>query len=153
MAKSKNLFSSQGTAEKTPPELQTLRNFCCPRCGWQPGTSEQSSQLMREIISQFNSMMGTKYSENNQQLRKLLNSLINDGYSLQDFNTVHTWAKSEWTGTRMEQYIRPITLWRRSKFAAYRETARASETVRHERAAKKEEERRQRDPYRDAEAL
>lgn len=71
-----------------------------------------------DIISYLNKVVGAKYSEKSQYIRRLIDARLHDGYTLDDFKRVIDIKAAEWLHTEMEQYLRPQTLFG-TKFEAY----------------------------------
>lgn len=76
------------------------------------------SEETEEIISYLNSKAGTHY-RNVDSNRKLITARMKEGYTVEDFKTVIDKKCDEWKGTDMQQFIRPVTLFRASKFENY----------------------------------
>jgi uncharacterized phage protein (TIGR02220 family) len=70
-----------------------------------------------EILSYLNHKADSNYRLIDSNL-KLIDSIIKKGYTKQDCYTVIDKKAQEWSGTDMQQYLRPLTLFS-SKFDAY----------------------------------
>lgn len=70
-----------------------------------------------EILSYLNLKSGSNYRMIDSNL-KLIDALINKGYSKQDVLTVIDKKTEEWNGTDYQQYLRPMTLFG-NKFESY----------------------------------
>lgn len=66
----------------------------------------------------FNEQTGRKF-KNVDGNRRMINGRLKDGYTKDDLATVVTFMSKKWKGTDQEQYLRPSTLFRPSKFEGY----------------------------------
>nr|DAY98621.1 MAG TPA: replisome organizer protein [Caudoviricetes sp.] len=64
----------------------------------------------KEIIDCLNKFAKTNYRHTNQVTKDKIKARWNDGFRLNDFETVIKNKCSEWMGTDMEKYLRPKTL-------------------------------------------
>lgn len=64
----------------------------------------------KEIIDCLNKFAKTNYKHTNQVTKDKIKARWNDGFRLNDFETVIKNKCSEWMGTDMEKYLRPKTL-------------------------------------------
>lgn len=82
------------------------------------GEETKCSQIA-EVIAYLNQVTGKNYRSNTPETVKLITGRFNDGFTLDDMKKVidHRWEM--WRGTEMEQYMRPSTLFRPSKFEGY----------------------------------
>jgi predicted phage replisome organizer/uncharacterized phage protein (TIGR02220 family) len=78
---------------------------------------KKHSPEAEEILSYLNLKSGSNYRLIDSNL-KLIDSILKKGYSKQDCYTVIDKKVQEWSGTDMQQYLRPLTLFS-SKFDAY----------------------------------
>jgi uncharacterized phage protein (TIGR02220 family) len=69
-------------------------------------------------VAFLNEKTGAKYKASSQSTRRLIEARVNDGYALEDFQTVILNKCAEWKGTDMEKYLRPETLFG-TKFESY----------------------------------
>lgn len=72
----------------------------------------------KEIIDCLNKFAKTNYRHTNQVTKDKIKARWNDGFRLNDFETVIKNKCSEWMGTDMEKYLRPKTLFG-SNFESY----------------------------------
>lgn len=72
----------------------------------------------KEIIHCLNKFAKTKYKHTGQVTKDKIKARWNDGFRLNDFETVIKNKCSEWVGTEMEKYLRPKTLFG-SNFESY----------------------------------
>lgn len=63
----------------------------------------------REILDYLNRKAGTKYRDG-AMAKKFINARLNEGYTLEDFQTVIDSKCAEWLRTDMAKYLRPETL-------------------------------------------
>lgn len=83
-----------------------------------PHSTYISISLSNRVIGLLNNITNKKFHETDGNRKDIL-ARIKDGYVEDDFKKVieNRWA--HWQGTEMEQYLRPSTLFRRSKFDGY----------------------------------
>lgn len=72
----------------------------------------------KEIIDYLNAKTGKNFSSASRNTRESIHARFADGRTLQDFRKVIDNKVDEWKGTKMENYLRPITLFG-SKFESY----------------------------------
>lgn len=71
-----------------------------------------------EIVNYLNEKAGTKYRAKTEDTRKHIRARLSEGFTVEDFKTVIDKKVKEWKGTRMEEYLRPMTLFS-TKFESY----------------------------------
>lgn len=71
------------------------------------------------VISHLNEKAGTNYRASSQATRELINGRLSEGFTVDDFKKVIDKKCAEWKGGEMEKYLRPETLFKRSKFESY----------------------------------
>ena len=76
------------------------------------------SSPIREIVEYLNLKTGYHYKHTTNVTRTKIEARLNEGFTLEDFKKVIDKKVSEWKGTKMEQYLRPETLFG-SKFEGY----------------------------------
>lgn len=80
---------------------------------------EEKEKPYLEIIEDLNRKGGYKYKVNN-SIKENINGRISEGFSKEDFFTVHSNMIARWKDDpEMCQYLRPDTLYRPSKFQGY----------------------------------
>jgi predicted phage replisome organizer/uncharacterized phage protein (TIGR02220 family) len=89
--------------------LQQMYNKSTPK--------KKHSSEAEEILSYLNLKSGSNYRLIDSNL-KLIDTTLKKGYTKQDCYTVIDKKVQEWSGTDMQQYLRPLTLFS-SKFDAY----------------------------------
>ena len=72
-----------------------------------------------EIIDCLNRLAGTNYRATSKKTRELINGRWEEGYRLQDFETVIKKKCDAWIGTKYEEYLAPTTLFRPVNFERY----------------------------------
>jgi uncharacterized phage protein (TIGR02220 family) len=83
--------------------------------------------LCFETLEGLNKALGKNYKAVASNL-KHIQSRIKENYTLDEFLKVVEFKKEEWTGTNMEQYLRPETLFG-PKFDSYLQTAKAKKEI------------------------
>lgn len=71
-----------------------------------------------EIIDFLNEVAGTSYKHSETSM-KPIRARLNDGFTIEDCKTVIRNRWKAWRGTEYQQYMRPDTLFRPSKFEGY----------------------------------
>lgn len=71
------------------------------------------------IVSDLNKKSNQNYRSTSSKNQELIRARWNEGYTLPDFEYVHTVKCEQWLNTESEQYLRPLTLWG-TKFESYR---------------------------------
>jgi uncharacterized phage protein (TIGR02220 family) len=73
----------------------------------------------KEIIDDLNLVLGTSYKHNSSKTRELIHARLGEGFTLEDFKTVHRKMLRAWgADDKMVKYLRPITLYG-PKFESY----------------------------------
>lgn len=62
---------------------------------------------------------GSHYKYTNQNTREHINARLDEGFTVDDFKIVIDKMCTLWMNTDMQQYLRPDTLFRPSKFESY----------------------------------
>lgn len=96
--------SSQLFTVNTPTTLETK--------------DKEVKEKIKEVVEYLNKVLGTKYSPKTSSTSKDLKSLLNR-YTVDDIKKVINYKHKQWKGTEMEEYLRPSTLFRMSKFESY----------------------------------
>ncbi len=79
---------------------------------------EEEKNIYAPVISFLNEKAGTKYKPTSGKTQTLIRARMNEGFTLEDFQTVISKKCAEWMGTDMEKYLRPETLFG-TKFEGY----------------------------------
>jgi len=74
---------------------------------------------VQEVIDHLNAVCGTKYSATAKPAGHI-RARLQEGATVEDCKRVIDLKHREWKGTKMEQYLRPQTLFNGEKFEAYR---------------------------------
>ena len=89
------------------------------------GTTELSNgattvvSLCTLIINDLNEVLNSSYKNNSKTNINLIQAKINEGFTLEDFKTVHRKMAKAWgMDNKMRQFLRPITLYG-TKFESY----------------------------------
>lgn len=78
----------------------------------------EDTEIYKRIIDYLNSRCGTRYTEKNKQTKESIHARLEEKFTEEDFYTVIDKKCNEWIGTKMEQYLRPQTLFG-TKFESY----------------------------------
>jgi len=79
----------------------------------------ENNTLLKEIISYLNLNAKTNYRATTDNTRKLLNARLSEGYTVDDIKSVIDKKCAEWVGTEHEKFLRPETLFNKTKFEGY----------------------------------
>lgn len=74
---------------------------------------------LKEIVGYVNQKTGKNFRTSTAETKKLVQSRLNDGYTVADFKKVIDNMVANWTGTDYEQYLQPSTLFNGNKFDRY----------------------------------
>jgi uncharacterized phage protein (TIGR02220 family) len=69
-----------------------------------------NEHIIQEVIEYLNIVANTNYSYNFKPTTIALNTLIESGYTVEQFKLVIDKKWDEWKGTKFEQFVRPSTL-------------------------------------------
>lgn len=83
--------------------------------------SKTTPAELDKVIDYLNQKADTHYRKNATN-RDLVKARINEGYTIQDCLTVIDNKTAQWLNTEWEQYLRPRTLFQKSKFESYLNT-------------------------------
>lgn len=79
----------------------------------------REDKVIEDVLTDLNSCLKTAYKTTNVKTRELIRARLNDGFTLENFKTVHRKKISEWGNDKeMRVYLRPITLYG-TKFESY----------------------------------
>lgn len=87
----------------------------------QTAVSKTDPAELDKVIDYLNQQAKTHYRKNATN-RDLVKARINEGYTIQDCLTVIDNKTVQWLNTEWEQYLRPRTLFQKSKFESYLNT-------------------------------
>ena len=80
---------------------------------------DKDKDTVKDIISDLNSILGTSYKPTSQKTQDLITARLNEGFTLDDFKTVHRNMYKRWfADNKMREFLRPITLYS-NKFESY----------------------------------
>lgn len=80
--------------------------------------SNSDNDLIEQIIEYFNNKAGKRYKASSQSTKRVIHARLSEKFTLEDFKAVIDYKVSEWKGTKMEDYLRPETLFG-TKFESY----------------------------------
>ena len=80
--------------------------------------SLNNKEIYENIIARLNEKAGTNYRPTSKATQGHINARLAEGYTVENFYTVIDKKCAEWKGGKMEQYLRPETLFG-SKFENY----------------------------------
>ncbi len=81
--------------------------------------SKEHKEIAEKVLDYLNSQIGTTYTSKNTANIELISARINEGYTYVDFKTVIDKKVKDWKGTDWQKYLRPITLFSKTKFENY----------------------------------
>lgn len=76
------------------------------------------NEVYEEIVNFLNEATGKNYKTNSVINRKFITQRLNDGFKTEDFKQVISVKSTNWLGSKMEQFLRPETLFS-NKFESY----------------------------------
>ncbi len=79
---------------------------------------KEKIQFCKDAITYLNSVAGTKFRPT-VATTTLLRARLDSGFTYEDVKRVIDLKCAQWMGTPMEKYIRPATLFNRTKFESY----------------------------------
>lgn len=121
--KIKNLSS---LSENTPSLLETSKNIETSK--EQKPTKQKSlkaekiknKEIVEEIIAYLNEKANKHFKATNKEAIKFINGRLSEGYTIEDFKKVIDNRCEKWLNDeKMNEYLRPSTLFRPSNFEAY----------------------------------
>ena len=80
--------------------------------------NENINENINVIINYLNKVLSTKYKSSSEYIKKNIRARLGEGFTPEDFYTVIDKKFKEWTGTKMEKFLRPETLFG-TKFQEY----------------------------------
>lgn len=97
----------------------------------------QKAYVYDTIIGHLNKVSGKRYSSKGDANQKAINGRLKQGYTIQDILNVIDVKSQQWSrNKKMNKYLRPSTLFRKSKFEGYlneyKELHEVKEEVKHE---------------------
>ena len=79
---------------------------------------EEDKEIYIAVVSYLNQRIGTNYRPTTAKTKTCIRARLEEGFTLEDFQTVIDKKANEWLGTEYEQYLRPETLFG-TKFESY----------------------------------
>ncbi len=80
----------------------------------------QNKNIIEEVISYLNERTQKHFTSKNKQTIKFINGRLSEGYTIEDFKKVIDNRCEKWLNDeKMNEYLRPSTLFRPSNFEAY----------------------------------
>ena len=124
--------SQNRSAKKTKPKGKDMKNIC-KSYDKHMDTKTYDKHMDNEndidndndnntnsisIVNYLNARAGTQYKVSSSKTKSLIKARMNEGFTVQDFETVIDKKCTEWVGTKWEKYLRPETLFG-TKFEGY----------------------------------
>ena len=83
------------------------------------GNENRDINVIKDVIEDLNSVLNTKFRYSSNKTKELIMSRLKEGFSLEDFKTVHRKKFKEWqSDEKMVKFLRPETLYS-NKFEGY----------------------------------
>lgn len=100
-----------GAAPQAADEAEnaTEKGSCSKKKGSNKGVKTDMA-VYEEIVDYLNSRLNTHYKATTVLTQELIDARLKEGNSIEDFKAVIDKMASEWTGTKMAKYLRPMTL-------------------------------------------
>lgn len=80
---------------------------------------DKEKELYSSIVAYLNEKAGTKFRASSDRTQSLIRARLAEGFTLEDFQTVIDKKCADWVNTDYQQYLRPITLFDKTKFENY----------------------------------
>ena len=80
---------------------------------------DKEKELYSSIVAYLNEKAGTKFRASSDRTQSLIRARLAEGFTLEDFRTVIDKKCADWVNTDYQQYLRPITLFDKTKFENY----------------------------------
>ena len=103
-SKSKSIDTELDTEKELDTEIKPL--------------SDKSDGACSEIVTFLNEKTGSRYKVSTPKTVRLIEARLKEGFTVADFHAVIEKKNREWSGTEMEKYLRPETLFG-TKFEGY----------------------------------
>ena len=114
-----NALSSNNLNALSSNNLNALSNNMSSAPNEKPKeTDKEDMELYTRVINYLNEKTKKRFRANNKKTKSLIKSLLKDNYTEDDIYTVIDNQCQKWIGTKMEDYLRPETLFG-SKFEGY----------------------------------
>lgn len=99
-------------------EVKEKQNGICEIDTPIPYNKTDNNTDIKSIIDYLNQKAGTHYRASTESTRKAIRARLAEKFTIDDFKTVIDKKVKQWKGTKMEEYLRPQTLFG-SKFESY----------------------------------
>lgn len=80
---------------------------------------DKEKEIFSSIVAYLNEKAGTKFRSSSDRTQSLIRARLAEGFTLDDFKTVIDKKCADWFNTPYQQYLRPITLFDKTKFENY----------------------------------
>ena len=90
--------------------------------------TDEEKQFAEKVITYLNEKTGSTFTIKNNSNLELILARIKDGYSFSDFKIVIDTKCDDWLTSDWEKYLRPITLFNKTKFETYLNTKKNGST-------------------------
>jgi uncharacterized phage protein (TIGR02220 family) len=95
------------------------KTICLPYAkAYENHTENENVNVIKDIIEYLNNKLGTRYKYTTKDIQIHIKARLREGFKYEDFVCVIDKKYKEWHGTKMEEYLRPITLFS-TKFQSY----------------------------------
>lgn len=91
-----------------------LANKKKPSTGVAKVKASSKPELFNQVLRYIEECTGRKFKESTDLLAR-----IGEGYTFEQFSKMINYKASEWMGTDMQKYLRPSTLFNKTKFEGY----------------------------------
>lgn len=79
----------------------------------------QDNKIARQAMEHLNNASGKKYKTKTQYTDEMIDTLVNEGHTLEEIKKVIDIKTQQWKGTEMEKFLRPKTLFAIENFSGY----------------------------------
>ena len=80
--------------------------------------SKKELEIAKEVLDYLNEKTGSTFSSKGNNVELIIGRL-NEGYLIEDFIKVIDQKTADWKGTDWQKFLRPLTLFQKSKFENY----------------------------------
>ena len=82
--------------------------------------NEKKKDLVGEVVDHLNKVCNKKYKSTTESTKSFINARFNDGYTLENLKYVIDVKAKQWKGNdKNDKYLRPETLFNKTKFEGY----------------------------------
>jgi uncharacterized phage protein (TIGR02220 family) len=75
--------------------------------------------IVEKVISYLNEKAGTTFESSGEKNAELILARYKEGHTISDFHVVIDRKTKQWLGTEQQKYLRPLTLFSKTKFENY----------------------------------